>query len=65
MTDRSFKLSQQIEHNESIDENELNTWYKYKKKVFIFFELYPFENLNKYSLISQKLLQLGASNLDS
>ena len=31
----------------------------------IFFELLPFANLDIENLISQKLLQLGASNLDS
>ena len=35
------------------------------KKKFFFYELLPFENLGIESLISQKLLQLGASNLDS
>ena len=37
----------------------------YKKVFFYFFELLSFENLDIESLVSQKLLQLGASNLDS
>ena len=35
------------------------------KKDILFLELLPFENLEVESLISHKLLQLGASNLDS
>ena len=35
------------------------------KKSYFFVELLPFENLDIESLISQKVLQLGASNLDS
>ena len=38
---------------------------KIKKKSFYFFELLPFANLDKENLISQKPLQLGASNLVS
>ena len=30
----------------------------------MFLELLPFENFDRENLISQKLLQLGASNLD-
>ena len=36
---------------------------KIKKKIILFFELLPFANLDIENLISQKLLQLGASNL--
>ena len=36
-----------------------------KKSYSIFIELLPFENLDIESLISQKVLQIGASNLDS
>ena len=35
------------------------------KKLFYFFELLPFSNLDIENLISQKLLQLGASNIDN
>ena len=38
---------------------------KILKKLFYFFELLPFENLDIESLVSQKLLQLEASNLGS
>ena len=48
ITARSFKHSQQIE------DNELITWCKLKKRLS-FFELLPFENLDIESLISQKL----------
>ena len=37
----------------------------FKINYFIFFELLPFANLDIENLISQKLLQLGASNLNS
>ena len=36
----SFKLGQLIEHNEQI------TWWKFKKKLFYFFELLPLANLD-------------------
>ena len=58
MTARSFKLCQQIE------ENIMSRLLGENLKLF-FFELLPFENMDIESLISQKLLQLGASNLDS
>ena len=35
-----------------------------KRKVIIFYELLPFENLDIESLVSQKLLQLGDLNLN-
>ena len=56
----SFKLGQLIEHK------KVNNLVKIKKKVILFlFELLPFVNLDRENLISQKLLQVGASNLDS
>ena len=36
-----------------------------KKNFFYFFELLPFANLDIENLISQKSLQLGASNMVS
>ena len=48
-----------------IADNEWITWRKLKKTSYIFFQLLPFANLDIENLISQKLLQLGASNLDS
>ena len=36
---------------------------KIKNKFILFFELLPFANLDIENLISQKALQLGASNL--
>ena len=36
-----------------------------EKFTIFFFELLPFENLDIESLISQTLVQLGASNLNS
>ena len=54
----SFNLGQLIEDN--------ITWWKLKKKVINkFFELLPFATLDIENLISQKQVQLGASNLDS
>ena len=55
------------------DSQELQTWPAYrgylvkilKKNHFIFFEVLPFANLTIENLISQKPLQLGASNLVS
>ena len=38
---------------------------KIKKSYFILFELLPFENLDIEGLVSQQLLHIGASNLDS
>ena len=36
-----------------------------KKKLLYFLKLLPFENFDIESLVSQKVLQLGASNLHS
>ena len=36
---------------------------KIKKKIILFFELLPFANFDIEKLISQKPLQLGASDL--
>ena len=59
ITARSFKLGQLIEDNEKI------TWLKFKKSYLIFLKFLPFANLDIENLISQKLLHLVASNLDS
>ena len=51
---------------------ELQTWNMSRlpgenktKSYFIFFELLSFVNLDKEHLMSQKLLPIGASNMDS
>ena len=53
----SFKLGQLIEHNEQI------TWLKFKRKYF--FLVIALCKFGQKNFISQKLLQIGASNLDS